>query len=1489
MHRGRIKYQIRYSSMCRRFISIASLLLLLHGSSSTGQVYPVHCQLSVPSPTPYSLEGFCNSDGSQMGLRIIINDQTLTDYPVKMRIQIRSNGIEIRTGSWFNPQPLFLTAGEPLYLDGTSLAPWFDPQNLEFSGISREQYLRNRQLPEGMYQLSVVLFDYYRDIQVSSSPPALLFISLCDPPLLALPAQAAEIIPETNQLLPFSWTSRHTSFVYPGFVPGYELELWEIWPDSRSPEDLVVSQPPDYTVSSAATMLNVNLQELNLVLGRRYVWRVRISDPAGRAAFRNGGCSQLRWFRYGRSCPGVDPTMISVSNSSATLSWQRAENHESFELRYRAVQQKNAPWYFSNTEEDNQRISPLRSDAEYEFQLRAYCASEPTDWSQTLTLRTRPGQETVCGGTLNDLQVKNTTPLPALLRGDLIQAADFMVEVLEVTGSNGDFSGRGSLLVPWLNAVKLEVVFEHIGVNNEYRLFRGCINSVYRLSNSLLMQVGDFADLFRNEPEQLENPYTDLADQIVHTDSSIREILLAGDGSIILVTTGGEQIRVEENTGRMVAVETPSGDQFLIDRENHTVYSGSSKPPSSPVREGAAGEPIRYMVSFSPGRDSKGGYDLPADNGPPENYNEAVLGGETKQLAWISLEAGGSTNVQANINGQPPDSVKFLRSSGNLVMAAPGEVPGRKELLITGLGAGEEEALQAFYTERNQGKTDSLQEEENLLAGQVQLVSYERISCRLKLVPVNGSVCPDPMQVQDYLNRVYAPAMVDFFVSKEDSFSVSLKSQTGKVLDNTDPDDRMNYTGEMKTVISAYRENFSGSDEDCFFFFFDGSVDPSAEGYMPFKKRYGFIYKNNQSSDRWLRTLAHELGHGAFRLRHTYSEENEHRQTEGSTDNLMDKGGSSSGSGSRSVSLPVRSAAEAGGSDVQSTSGTSDPSFTHLYKYQWDQVQDPEARVNWWEEEEEGEISNSSVLRWLISFVNVARQQNLAATPKNIIPNARSEWRGKILYITDVKFGGIEYSRIAVYIPESNNSINPSAEIKEKLQNDIEGFKQIIDIGGFQIVCFDQKPWDCGFFAFTEFSIEAWNKFVDDACVKHSAELNSSLINYITGGGIDFKRYVVYKADANFRDINDPEKIINPGKYIEMGREVEIVFHLTKGERPRALIRYKGETERYCTATTNLMEIVTVEDTTTYQLKNDLKPISFPYSNGVKDDVSSLIGLQVSLRCGEYSHIQNKLDDTLTDLGWVLSTDLKRMYINNYYKQVDEKIFGSIKIGKETEIVIEQSNYQKDGSFISQSSASGCDCFCTSKKYTGTNPQFKNYLFSKVYYMPTTEKPILITDADVIEKEVLATNNKGGVPTLVDMYEIIRFERSRMEEAITEINSRLEIGKPTIVGVTYGAKKGPYNQPGYTTDHYIVIVAKGRDAGGIYFRYLDPGTSIGDEVERKLYIMEDLIIQGECNYRNNDLYFLVELRLEDKILPNCNKNPEIDPLILKMKEEYGNN
>ncbi len=89
-------------------------------------------------------------------------------------------------------------------------------------------------------------------------------------------------------------------------------------------------------------------------------------------------------------------------------------------------------------------------------------------------------------------------------------------------------------------------------------------------------------------------------------------------------------------------------------------------------------------------------------------------------------------------------------------------------------------------------------------------------------------------------------------------------------------------------------------------------------GYMPLQRQVGFIYDSPN-----LFIIAHELGHGAFNLRHTFSPES-FIAAERTTQNLMDYNGG-----------------------------------TELWKHQWEFIRDPQnIWFAWAQEESEGEMEN---------------------------------------------------------------------------------------------------------------------------------------------------------------------------------------------------------------------------------------------------------------------------------------------------------------------------------------------------------------------------------------------------------------------------------------------------------------------------------------------------------------------------------------------------
>jgi len=105
------------------------------------------------------------------------------------------------------------------------------------------------------------------------------------------------------------------------------------------------------------------------------------------------------------------------------------------------------------------------------------------------------------------------------------------------------------------------------------------------------------------------------------------------------------------------------------------------------------------------------------------------------------------------------------------------------------------------------------------------------------------------------------------------------------------------------------------------------------EGFMPRSRRFGFVTLNQLDA----RLVAHEVGHGAFNLRHTFPE-----APQGSTDNLM---------------------------DYPPTGGQAF-SYTALLKAQWDLIHNPETTTGLFDGMEDGAAIN------IFSLIDDIRKAN---------------------------------------------------------------------------------------------------------------------------------------------------------------------------------------------------------------------------------------------------------------------------------------------------------------------------------------------------------------------------------------------------------------------------------------------------------------------------------------------------------------------------------
>ncbi len=125
---------------------------------------------------------------------------------------------------------------------------------------------------------------------------------------------------------------------------------------------------------------------------------------------------------------------------------------------------------------------------------------------------------------------------------------------------------------------------------------------------------------------------------------------------------------------------------------------------------------------------------------------------------------------------------------------------------------------------------------------------------------------------------------------------------------------------------------------------------------MPKKRSYGFVFSQFRSRTQIAQAIAHEIGHGLFRLQHSF--ETYPSLAKGSTDNLMDY-----------------------------------QQGTRLHKYQWDLIHNPITMLGWFQDEEESAYYSVKEVQDLIDEI----KKNNATT------NTKLQTSRAIVTATDLK------------------------------------------------------------------------------------------------------------------------------------------------------------------------------------------------------------------------------------------------------------------------------------------------------------------------------------------------------------------------------------------------------------------------------------------------------------------------------------------------------
>jgi hypothetical protein len=577
---------------------VSVVLLLIACIKAQAQTYPVQVNTQILAPYSPYLTDYTAVGAQRLIVNFTLNDPTLTEYRGKLRITIEGVGITIRTKQSFIPQqPLVLLGGSvPLLLYGEDLEEYFNPGNLDFAGLSKNQYEKGAKLPEGVYRFTIEVLDYNRNTVVSNKGTAIAWIILNDPPLLNLPRNEtkAAILDPTN--IAFTWTPRHTGSPNSAFTTEYIFKLVEIWPASRNPYDAFLSQQPLYETTTSSTQIVYGPADPALIPGRKYAWLVQAKDTEGRDLFKNEGKSEVYTFQFGDEIGTPQNLRKDGGNASViNLRWEPAPNGaipQQYRVRYRKKNNRDRDvWYESVTPQLWIAVPDLQRDTEYEMQIRAEAAPQYSEYSQSTTFKTSDSEPVLykCGKEDVLIPVNTSSVLMGLPPGTMLTAAGHKIKVIQATGSNGDFTGEGWMYLSYLKGAGVRITFSG-QINSDYEFTNLAFETVYN-KGSVMAQAVDDANNIGNDTNEFFDKKDSAA--IVKPDytvpGTIDNIYVKDDGKIIVVDTeGNESIfepKKDEKTGKVkeTVIADAAGNSYTVGSDGKVTKNTAGSVAANPV------------------------------------------------------------------------------------------------------------------------------------------------------------------------------------------------------------------------------------------------------------------------------------------------------------------------------------------------------------------------------------------------------------------------------------------------------------------------------------------------------------------------------------------------------------------------------------------------------------------------------------------------------------------------------------------------------------------------------------------------------------------------------------------------------------------------------------------------------------------------------------------------------------------------------------------
>ncbi len=901
------------------FLIIQVLISLVSAQSN----YPLFVTPTLTPPYSLNLSDYNRFGSQKLMVTVHANDLEINNLPIKLRIKMETVGVTIENPPTITTTPIYISGGETSVLFGNDLESYFNINNLIFKGYSKETYKRTGQLPEGFYRFTVEILHFNSNRVISNQGTITAWIALGKPPILKLPENNTQMGQYKGIPLTFSWMSSNVGSPVSSNTIQYKFEMWEMHVPGINPNVVAASTPVFHEYSTFSNVYTLYPNSLLMTPGMQYAWRVTASDLSGFVPFEQKGQSEIRTFIYKAACDSVTNLSGINKGRNGLFSWEPESNHTSFNVE---VRNPITNWAKNSESFENKaEFYDLAQGSTYEMRVQAVCDGDPdskSDFSGWKSIKipvpappdTTECPDCECDDQIPDIELENFELREDLSPGDTIISktgtSRYILKTVEPQG-NGVYKG---LFFFWAEIWNLKVICKYwdLQVNTDNVIVNMDYESVY--DPQFLVDVDEVVNYLDSLGSIITTLTSDTTIGDTLTISSPITTVYVNEGDSVIVVTVDENGNTNEvvisddvNDIEETLIVGENGEEYVVNKDGELMgvdeYKNSGGGKNTLVddynkekEENKLSDDI--TIEFSAKENQKYGFDKFNDekSALQAQYPSLNNGYQPayKSVASFNTDIVGSSNVGNNIIFKDEMGIPAVKTGDDIT--------------IRGAVGGSEVALYAY-----QQVNDTTQK----IAGKLNIKSYDEQTKKLYIVPVNGAATPDKASLQGVLNKIYSQAITKWEVEKLDNLE-GVIFENGNMTHGGSSAITV-YNKDQKTIVNNFKNTRDdGIESNAYYLFFVENVqfkESSIAGYMPLQRQIGFIYEN-PSMD----IVAHELGHGAFNLHHTFSTHN-FIATEHSTQNLMDyKGG------------------------------------TELWKHQWDLIHDPEGMLfAWAQDEEEGE------------------------------------------------------------------------------------------------------------------------------------------------------------------------------------------------------------------------------------------------------------------------------------------------------------------------------------------------------------------------------------------------------------------------------------------------------------------------------------------------------------------------------------------------------